>query len=102
MTAVDSLQWAIWQLQGEKTIPLGETWTNLANSFIDLSNQAVANGTTIGSDVGVLNLNYADGSDAQDQLTIVPEPSSLQFLGFGAVALFVGHRRFASRPSAIV
>ena len=99
---VDGLQFAIWQLQGEELIPDGMYYSNAANSFVALADQAVANGYTGVGDVGVLNLNYADGSDAQDQLTIVPEPSSLQYLGFGAVALFVGHRRFGLRPREVV
>jgi PEP-CTERM motif len=99
--AIDSLQWAIWQLQGQMTLPVGMAYSDLANSFIDLSNQAVANGFTGIGNIGVLNLNYLNGKDAQDQLTIVPEPSSLEFLALGAVALFVGRRRFAWRPSEI-
>jgi len=99
--AATALQWAIWQLQGEKTVPEGEDWSALATSFIDLSNQAVTNGFTGTGNVGVLNLVYANGTDAQDQLTLLPEPSSLELLGLGAVALFFSRRRlFAARAQA--
>jgi hypothetical protein len=93
--AIDALQWAIWQLQGQMTLPVGMPYSDLANSFIALSDQAVANGFTGIGNIGILNLNYLNGADAQDQLTIVPEPSSIEFLVLGTVALFIGRRRFA-------
>jgi PEP-CTERM motif len=95
-SAYDSLSWAIWQLQGEASIPQDdspESITPLANSFIALADDAVASGYTGIGDVRVLNLVYQDGSDAQDQLTLVPEPSSLELLGLGMVALFAVRRR---------
>lgn len=95
VNAMDAFQWAVWQLEDEAWIPEGHDYTAVANSFVALANQAVANGFTGLGDVRVLNLLNADGTDAQDQLTLVPEPSSLELVAFGAVALFIGRRRFA-------
>jgi len=93
--ADDALQWAVWQLEDERgTAPEGETYSALANSFVQLAEDAVANGFTGIGDVRVLNLVNADGSDAQDQLVFVPEASSLEMLALGALLLFVGRRRF--------
>ena len=98
----DALQWAIWQLQGEKVIPDGMGFTSLANTFIAAANDAVANGFSGIGDVRVLNLNYAaDGTDAQDQLTFVPEPTTIELLGLGILALYVGRRRFGRSIAAI-
>ena len=95
----DALQWAIWQLQGEKWIPFDDSGTDgqivseLGNAFVALADNAVANGYSGIGDVRVLNLNYADGSDAQDQLTMVPEASSFELLALGALAMVVIRRR---------
>jgi len=95
--AVEALQFAIWELQGEAWIPDGESFSDLANSFVALGDEAVSNGYTGIGDVAVLNLDYTKGgADAQDQLTLVPEPSSLEFLGLGALGLFFVRRRFAT------
>lgn len=100
--AYDALQWAIWQLQNERVIPDGMAFSGLANSFISLANDAVAAGYSGIGDVRVVNLNYADGSDAQDQLTMLPEPSSWELLGLGVAALFFfGRRRATASPCAL-
>jgi len=94
--ASDALQWAVWQLEDQKSIPDGESYSTLANSFIAMADQAVANGFSGIGDVRVLNLVNADGSDAQDQLTLVPEPASFELLAMSAMALFfISRRRFA-------
>jgi hypothetical protein len=95
VNASAALQWAIWQLQNEVSVPVGQTYSDLANSFIALADQVVADGFTGIGDVRVLNLVNADGTDAQDQLTLLPEPSSLELLALSAVALFIGRNRFA-------
>jgi hypothetical protein len=93
--AGNALQFALWQLQNDLAVPQGLSYSALANSFVTLAEQAVANGFTGIGDVRVLNLVNADGTDAQDQLTMVPEPSSFELLALGAIVLFVGRRRFA-------
>jgi hypothetical protein len=94
VTAGDALQFALWQLQNQMAVPQGKTYSTLANSFIALADQAVTNGFTGIGDVRVLNLVNADGTDAQDQLTMLPEPSTIELLALGALALFVARQRF--------
>ena len=93
MTRVESanaLQYAIWMLENEMTY-------NSANHYIKIVNSAMdIDGWTAGIDrVKVLNLFKADGSNAQDQLTVVPEPGAL--LSLGIILLGLGgitRRRF--------
>ena len=95
--AGDALQYALWQLQNEMAVPQGKTYSALANSFIALADQAVSNGFTGIGDIRVLNLVNADGTDAQDQLTMLPEPSSFELLALGMFALFVARQRFGAK-----
>lgn len=98
-SAVDqgtAMQQAIWLLEGEIT----STSNTTANNLIGLANTAVAAGwTDIGDRVRVLNINYASGALAQDQLYImpVPEPESyaLFLAGLGLMGLIVRRRRSA-------
>jgi len=93
--AANALQFAVWQLEDERLIPDDREFTDLANSFIALANEAVANGFTGLGEVRVLNLTNPDGTDAQDQLTMLPEPSSLELAALGAMVLYAGRRRYA-------
>jgi hypothetical protein len=92
---MDSLQWAIWVLEDEEwEVPAG-AWKPLANHFIDLANQAVANGFSGIGDVRVLNLVSSDGVDMQDQLALVtPEPPTGALLICGLLGLAVARRRW--------
>ena len=92
----NDIQWAIWQLEGEK----GTSWGNSA-ALIGLAQAAVAGGWA-NDGVKVLNLFYANGTKAQDQLVYlpeeltvseVPEPGTLALVGGGVIAAVVARRR---------
>ena len=90
----DEIQASIWILEDEWTTNIGQSAT-----LISLAYASVAAGW-VNDGVGVLNLFYADGRQAQDQLTLnpptqglappptpSPEPATLTLLGIGAVVL---------------
>lgn len=91
VNSANALQEAIWMLEGEMTLVS-------TNYFIDYLNKSVvgSQGWTAGLDsVKVLNLFKPDGSKAQDQLTMVPEPGALLSLGIVLLGLGgVTRRRF--------
>lgn len=92
------LQNAIWMIEEEIAIDGSNTYYNLAQT-------AVNSGAWSGlGDVQVLNLERwvppSNGSpgywvESQDQLTRVPEPSSLLLLGFGLAFVAFSRLRFA-------
>jgi hypothetical protein len=90
-TSANLLQNAIWYFEGENV------GNQSYNPFVQAANNAVNNGQWSGlGNIQVLNLFYQDGRRAQDQLTMVPEPSTLTLLGSGFAALFFRRRKVAA------
>lgn len=96
-TSANLLQNAIWYFEGENV------GNQSGNIFVQAANTAVNNGTWSGlGNVKVLNLFFQDGRRAQDQLTMVPEPSTMVLLGSGVVALCLRRRRTGSQAGALL
>jgi hypothetical protein len=88
--AAHALQKSIWYFEGEVSAnPDLEVGNNY--DFVALANAAVANGYSGIGNVRVANMFFPDGTKAQDQLMLVPEPSTIALFGLGAV--FTGLRR---------
>jgi hypothetical protein len=88
--SADNLQRAFWMFEQELAM-------DATNPFVILANNAVNSGKWDGiGNVRVLNLSRGVGRDyteAQDQLTLVPEPASMALLALGAGALVARRRR---------
>jgi hypothetical protein len=83
----DALQNTIWYIEQEiTTLPIGQAliWFNAANN---------SGWTTDYHGVAVLNVLTQVGGIAQDQLVLVPEPSTLLLLGAGLLGLGIMVRR---------
>jgi hypothetical protein len=85
----NSLQRAIWYFEDEITEPNSDAQ---ALAWITEANNASWNGI---GDVRVINMTDAQGNPKQDQLVLVPEPTTLLLLGSGLIglALFRRYRR---------
>jgi len=93
----DEIQASIWILEDEWTTNIGRSAALISLAHDNVSAGWVNNG------VGVLNLFYTDGRQAQDQLTLnaptqglveqTPEPGTLALMGIGAAALIRKRRR---------
>jgi hypothetical protein len=96
VSSANDLQRAFWMFENELAM-------DASNPFVILANAAVDSNAWNGlGNVRVMNLSRGTGRDyreAQDQLTLVPEPASMALvaLGMGAVA---AHRRLRRRASA--
>jgi hypothetical protein len=90
----NAFQTAIWYFENEITLTNAQ---KMANKYIVMANQAVANGYSGIGNVRVANLLYMNGNRAQDQLVLVPEPASLAMFASGLLAVGALRRRFSKR-----
>ena len=99
--SADALQKAIWYVEQE----LGNTdWSNPAaylgtgTQALAWFNEASAANWTDYNGVAILNVLNSAGAVAQDQLVLVPEPSTLLLLGFGLLGLgILGRKKFKAK-----
>lgn len=91
----NSLQNAIWHLEDE-----GVSYASLDATAQGWVTAATSAGWTSLGDVRVINLQYLDGTRAQDQLTMIPEPETYAMLlaGLGLMG-FVARRRRKGQPA---
>lgn len=98
----NEIQAAIWVLEDEWTTDVGNS-----AALITLAHNQV-NAGWVNNGVGVLNLFYTDGQQAQDQLTLnpptsqlppepVPEPGTLSLMGVAGAALAAARKKFRRR-----
>lgn len=80
VNSANDLQQAIWYIEGETP--------GVNNYFVELAQSKIESGEWSGlGNVRVMNLTDAVGNKKQDQLVLVPEPSTLLLLGSGLLAL---------------
>jgi hypothetical protein len=87
--SANALQNAIWWFEGEIA-------SNPNNVFVTAALAAVADGWSGVGRVRVMNLAFPNGREAQDQLVLVPEPSSLALL-FSAASVALWRRQRTRR-----
>jgi hypothetical protein len=86
VSSANDLQRAFWMFEQELAM-------DASNPFVILANNAVNSGAWSGiGNVRVLNLSLR-GAEAQDQLTLVPEPASMLLLAGGLGAALARRRR---------
>ena len=98
--SVDDIQWSIWKFEGERNTHWGQSAALMA-----LADAAILSGWS-NDGVRVLNMFWANGNRAQDQLVYLPfnqriqedilptpEPSTWLLVGTGAAAVVFGRRR---------
>jgi len=84
--SADDLQRAIWFIEQENS--------GVYNYFVTLAENEISGGNWSGlGNVRVINLTDASGNLKQDQLILIPEPTTMLLLGFGLLGLGLARRK---------